>query len=65
MPQGLIPVATVRPVNSSGLQEIINLGASNKVAIGNPGGPVVFANYGGMIVPALSGSSPRSVVGGR
>jgi hypothetical protein len=53
-----------RPVNPSGFQEQINLGAGSVVAVGNPGGPVVFANFGQFIVPALCGSIPRSVVGG-
>jgi len=65
MPQGNAPVATVRPVNPSGLQEQINLGANGMVAVGNPGGPIVFANFGAFIVPALYGGTPRSVVGAR
>jgi hypothetical protein len=65
MPQGLVPLAIpARPVNPSGFQEQINLGAGSVVAVGNPGGPVVFANFGQFIVPALCGSIPRSVVGG-
>jgi hypothetical protein len=65
MPQGLVPLAIpARPVNPSGLQEQINLGAGSLVAVGNPGGPIVFANFGQMIVPALFGGIPRSVVGG-
>ena len=65
MPQDLIPIATVRPVNPSGVQEQINLGVNSLVIVGNPGGPVVFSNYGAMIVPALSGGVPRTIVSGR
>jgi hypothetical protein len=64
MSQGL-PVAAIRPVNPSGIQEQINLGAGNMVAIGNPGGPVIFTNFGAMIVPALSGGMPRTVISAR
>ena len=63
MPQGLVPLAIpIRPVNPTGLQEQINLGATNNIIVGSPGGPVVFANYGAKIVPALYGGFPRSVV---
>jgi hypothetical protein len=66
MPQNNNPVLTVRPVNASGLQEPISLGTGNLIGIGSPGGPVIFTNYGAMIVPALFGNSvPGSVVGGR
>lgn len=65
MPQGKIPNIVLAPVNKSAVQEQINLGASNLVIVGNPGGPVVFANYGAMIIPALSGGVPRSIVSGR
>jgi len=56
---------TVAPDNPTGLQEQINLGAGRMVAVGNPGGPVVFANFGAMIVPALSGGVPRTIIKGR
>ena len=66
MPQNLVPLATVAVVNTAGLQEQINLSAAGSLAVvGNPGGPVIFANYGSTIVPALSGGIPRSIVGGK
>lgn len=66
MPQNRVPLAIpFRPVRSSAVQEQINLGAGGMVAVGNPGGPIVFANFGQMIVPALYGSTPRSIVGQR
>jgi hypothetical protein len=67
MPQGLVPLAIpLSPVNPSGVQEQISLNATGSLAvIGNPGGPVVFAGYGSIIVPGLSGSFPRNVVGQR
>ena len=65
MPQ-TAPVVTAEAVNGTGLQEQINLNAAGNLAvIGNPGGPIVFANFGSLIVPALSGGAPRSVVGGK
>lgn len=66
MPQNTVAVTTVSPVNVTGLQEQINLGAAgNMVCVGSPGGPVVFATLGAMIVPALFGGAPRSIVGSR
>ena len=63
MPQNR-PVIAIQPVNTSGLQAPISLGVGNMAQIGNPGGPVVFANYGATLVTAFSGSFPGSVVGG-
>lgn len=66
MPQGLVPLAIpLRPVEATAVQEQINLGASGMVQVGNPGGPMVFANFGAMIVPVLAGSIPRSIVKGK
>lgn len=66
MPQGLIPNATVRVVNSTALQEPISLQATgSQITIGAPGGPVIFANPLQPIVPGLSGSIPRSAVTGK
>lgn len=60
------PVITVRPVNYSGLQEQpISVGSGNLVAIGSPGGPIVFANPQGPIVPGLLGGFPSSTVGSK
>ena len=63
MPQNAVPLAIpLAPVNRSGVQEQINLGATNNIIVGSPGGPVVFAHYGAKIGPALYGGFPRSVV---
>jgi Na+/H+ antiporter NhaB len=61
MPQALIPFATVSPVNTSGLAEQINLSYGSMVMIGAPG-PVIFTNYGALVVSALAGSRPWSGV---
>lgn len=62
MPQNPIPVLTVAPVDTSPLQEPINLQTGgNLVLVGAPGGPVVFARYGSVIIPGLSGSPLRGV----
>ncbi len=63
MPQNPITTLVVAPTNPSLVQEQISLGASFNVIVGNPGGPVVFANFGAMIVPVLSGGYPRNVAG--
>jgi len=67
MPQNVVPLAIpVSPVNTTGLQEVINLNASgNLVAVGNPGGPVVFAGFGSYIVPGLSGNVLDTIARGR
>jgi len=65
MPQGNNPVIAIRPVNFSGLQEPVNLGApATMVSVGSPGGPVVFANVRGPIIPLLTGI-PGSTVGSK
>lgn len=61
MPQNS-PNAVIAPVTTTPLQQPISLGASNGVMVGNPGGPVVFANFGSMIVPALNASITRTIV---
>lgn len=66
MPQNVVPLAIpVAPVNVTALQEAINLNAAGTlVAVGNPGGPVVFAAFGSYIVPGLSGQALNTVVRG-
>jgi len=65
MPQNPPALADVQAVNATPLQEVINLSAGSMIAVGNPGGPVVFTNSGEAMVPSLNAGAPRSIVVGR
>ncbi len=66
MPQNAVPVLTVHAVDTSPLQEPINIQTGgNLVIAGAPGNPVVFGLYGRVMIPGLAGSAGRSVAHGR